>query len=501
MSGTTSLVVLMDGARAGVLSCERRDEMTYSYDPSYVADPNAVPLSLSLPLAERAYRHKAIATWVESLLPDDSLVLSRWYDREHTQPRSPFGLLSTRIGLDCAGAVQFCPEHRLGTLQDRRSDLHRLNDRQMEREIALITRDPAAWTPDDVEPYFSLGGAHTKMALHLTDAGWARPSGDIPTTHILKPRAETFIPTRDGEWPSLGFPLLAAGGLAAVGEHLCLAVARRLGLEAALSWLEIHGAHVVVVVERFDRAEIDGRWARIHQEDMCQALGISGMRRYEHSGGPGMTQIGDLLHLHSVDPERDVSKFADALVYAWLVVNRDAHARNYGLLHRADEGTRLAPLYDLHSSLMFGVKRIGELELAMRYGSDFTLYRAGAETMLPTMAARLRLSPNTLVDRAEELADGLAGAMQAEIGVLPDSLRHPQQMADFMDRLERRIAACRKTIANTRAHIGHYRSPASAAASETPVSRAPGDLCNKTVKSTGMRCLLPDGHKGWCRSR
>ena len=70
---------------------------------------------------------------------------------------------------------------------------------------------------------------------------------------------------------------------------------------------------------------------------MCQALGRDGAQKYEHSGGPGMTAIGDLIRLHSTRPEADIRRFGDALVYSWLVINRDAHARNYSIIHGRSE--------------------------------------------------------------------------------------------------------------------------------------------------------------------
>lgn len=37
---------------------------------------------------------------------------------------------------------------------------------------------------------------------------------------------------------------------------------------------------------------------------MCQVLGLEGARKYEHSGGPGMAQIGGLIRTRSAQPVR-----------------------------------------------------------------------------------------------------------------------------------------------------------------------------------------------------
>ena len=99
-------------------------------------------------------------------------------------------------------------------LSERASGLRLLSDAEVRGEIAQITSNPDVWAPDDVEPYFSLGGFQSKGAWHRTEDRWARPFGNTPTTHILKPRAE-------------------AAATVAIGEHLCLEAARRLGIHAA----------------------------------------------------------------------------------------------------------------------------------------------------------------------------------------------------------------------------------------------------------------------------
>lgn len=66
------------------------------------------------------------------------------------------------------------------------------------------------------------------------------------------------------------------------------------------------------MVERYDRIRRDGAWTRLHQEDMCQALGVDGRLRYEKEGGPGVSAIGDLIRGFSTEPDTDLRKFADA---------------------------------------------------------------------------------------------------------------------------------------------------------------------------------------------
>lgn len=426
MTDSGDLRVLMHGASAARLSAAADGSLSLAYDGDYMDAPRSVPLSLSMPFADRPYPHSTVERWLRSLLPDDPIVLSRWYSQPGVAQHTPFGLLSTPIGHDCAGAVQFCPLGHEDRLAARASGIDVLSEAALERELDAAVGDPEAWHSDSIEPYFSLGGFQSKIALHRVEGDWGRPYGSVPTTHIIKPRAH-------------------AGRMVAISEHLCLAAGRRLGLDTASSSLEQHQSATALVVERYDRAHRGGQWTRIHQEDMCQALGLDGRRKYEHSGGPGMSQIGDLLWQHSTQPDDDVRRFADALLYAWLVINRDAHARNYSLLH-TPSSVRLAPLYDVNSSLMFRRRRIGEANMAMRYGTAFTVYSAGAKHALPDTAVRLRLPADELVSRAAELAAGLPDAMASAVRELPGEMRAAPEIDQFMNSIERRSAQCTAAI-------------------------------------------------------
>ncbi|MDE0134856.1 MAG: HipA domain-containing protein [Acidimicrobiaceae bacterium] len=438
------LTVRMHGVPAGRILRNRQGRLSFAYDPQYMSEPQSVPLSIALPFGADEYGDNEISTWIASLLPDNQRVLDNWYRLEQIADRSPFGVLSTPIGFDCAGAVQFCTSENEHDLDRRKSGTRLLSARELSVEVSRIVADPTMWTAEGVEPYFSLGGMQSKIALHRDGRRWARPVGDTPTTHILKPRAGTA-----GEGNLDEQAAMEGSRLAAIGEHLCLAAARRLGIDAAESWIEQHGRNVATVVARFDRRHDGSEWKRLHQEDMCQALGLPSVKKYEKDGGPSASRIGDLIRTCSTDPDGDLLKFADALLYAWLTINRDAHAKNYGLLHLAGGETRLAPVYDLHSSLFFAGNRLGHIEFAARYGDDFTVFKSNSREMLPTMAARLVLPLNTLTSRAEHLVANICSAFSAEIERLPAWAYGMGRLAEFMERLEIRSAACAKTVSST----------------------------------------------------
>ena len=135
------------------------------------------------------------------------------------------------------------------------------------------------------------------------------PSGRLPTTHIIKPSNQAF----DGQ---------------AENEHVCLSLAREIGLPAATSEVRSFDGEVAIVVERYDRIWVDETIYRLHQEDICQALGIHPTMKYENQGGPGVQSVAQLLQTYSTSPLEDLWTFVEALAFNWVIGGTDAHAKN-----------------------------------------------------------------------------------------------------------------------------------------------------------------------------
>ena len=182
------------------------------------------------------------------------------------------------VGEDCAGAVQFVSPERLETLiaEPAAREIQWLTEEDVAERLRTLRADHSAWRAASDTGQFSLAGAQPKTALLFERKRWGVPSGRIPTTHILKP------PT--GEWDGH-----------AENEHFSLQLARSLGLIVPNSSVVRFQDEIAIVVERYDRARAGGRWVRIHQEDMCQALGLHPTRKHESDGGPGVRRIVELL--------------------------------------------------------------------------------------------------------------------------------------------------------------------------------------------------------------
>ena len=427
------LFTLLMGKVAGRVLRDRNNRLGFAYDSAW-SDADAaetgdrpVPLSLSMLPGALEHGHKTIEAFLWGLLPDNATVLDRWAKRFQVSARSPFALIA-HVGEDCAGAVQFVREERLqDVLAPDASEIAWLDEGELGDRLRALREDEAAWRgPRDVGQ-FSLAGAQAKTALLFLGGRWGVPSGRIGTTHILKPPLATF----DGHVEN---------------EHLCLSLARALGLPAARSEVRRFAGEAAIVIERYDRvatATMAGMAdlartqpvLRLHQEDMCQALALPPTAKYQSEGGPGPSRIVELLRTYSSRPDEDVSTFVEALAYNWLIAGTDGHAKNYSVLHGGGGRVRLAPLYDLASALPYQGLDQERLELAMKVGDKYRLRHIGRADW-EKLAHQVGRTPIETIEQVANLAARLPEKVAlVRDRMLADGLTHP-----IIDRLSALLA-------------------------------------------------------------
>lgn len=386
------LVALIEGRPAATIT-EAAGRMRLRYDDSH-RSADATPLSVSLPTQLRDHTHEPVSAFLWGLLPDNDRVLRRWARTYQVSAASPVSMLSSPVGADCAGAVQFATADRVHEITDRDGTVDWLTEADIAAKLRALEVDSADWLGERIKAgHFSLAGAQSKTALRFDPATsrWGAPHGSEPTTHILKPG----ISDLEGH---------------ALNEHVCLATARRLGLRAAVTTIEHFEEKVAVAVRRFDRTMRDGRFVRVHQEDMCQALSVHPDAKYQQDGGPGATQIVDLIRrlLPPADASAATDRFLDALLFNWLVGGTDAHAKNYGILLSGPQ-IRLAPLYDIASMLPYEHDPL-QPRLAMKVGGEYR-FKAVHARHWHKLASDLSLDPDRLLNRARTLAEQIPDAM------------------------------------------------------------------------------------------
>jgi serine/threonine-protein kinase HipA len=390
-----SLAVLMNDRAAGTLTRLRGGQLRFDYDDDYRERSDAIPLSISMPIQVRSHADRVVTAWTRGLLPDNEAVLSRWARQFHASASSPFSLLATPVGEDCAGAVRFVSLDKSDD-HDRTGDVVWLTEAEVAQRLRELTLDATAWLGRSFTGQFSLAGAQAKTALLFEDERWGVPSGRIPTSHILKP-AVAGLDDHD------------------LNEHLCLDAARRAGLLVARTRIAQFEDESAIVVDRYDRVRVADRTVRVHQEDLCQALGRPPTRKYENEGGPSAKEIVDLFRQAMPPREADdaIWRFTEALAWNWLIAGTDAHAKNYSVLLASDD-VRLAPLYDVASALPYGVHE-KKLRFAMKLGGHYEVFTHG--NPWPRTAKELGIDVEELGDRVADLTartpDAFAAAASA----------------------------------------------------------------------------------------
>ena len=202
---------------------------------------------------------------------------------------------------------------------------------------------------------------------------------------------------------------------------------------------------IAIVVERYDRQRKGNDIIRVHQEDVCQALGIMPTKKYQNEGGPSAFDIVQLLRTYSTDREADLETFIDALGFNWIIAGTDAHAKNYSLL-LSGRRIRLAPLYDMASILPYDDFDFQKMKLAMKVGGEYTLSLIGLRQW-QKFAREMRIDTDALVERLDAMAERLPD----EVNVARAGARSEGLDAPIIERLAKelieRANACRKSLA------------------------------------------------------
>lgn len=248
----------------------------------------------------------------------------------------------------------------------------RLSESDVERILKAVVHGPVlGQRADDADLRISIVGAQEKTALLRHRGRWHIPLDATPSTHTFK------LPLGMIGNGDIDFSTLVEN------EWLCAQILAAYGLPVAPCTMERFGDQKVLVVERFDRQLSSDRswWMRLPQEDFCQAPGVSPLPKYEAEGGPGISQILDVLR-NSSKREQDRQNFYRAQILFWMLAATDGHAKNFSLFHEAGGGYHMTPLYDVLSAWPVAGNGKGKLpsqrlKLAMAVRSTNTHYRVG----------------------------------------------------------------------------------------------------------------------------
>ena len=419
--------VYLDWRPVGTLLSERgRLRFTYLSD---VIEEDGPALSVRLPPRTEPYTHGAVHSYFANLLPEDEYgrLVARTLG---VSERNVAGMLGA-IGGECAGAVSIWPEGEAPSLKPDyqpvpEEALDRLLDAADASERMAVVRDNR----------LSLAGGMEKLALLERKGTWWRGMAGAPTNRILK-------------WPQPQFPDQN------YNELFCLELWREVGLPVPLARV-LGRTTAVLVVERYDRLAHTGDQSprQIHQEDFCQALGLDSTRKYQGGGdrGPGLANSAEVIRAHCSGPARGLLLLVRWALANFLTGNGDGHGKNLSLLH-APDGIRLAPFYDVASTLAYsGLSR----KLAMAVGGEYRFAYVRARHW-ERLADELDIAPTAVRQDAELLADEFERAMEPVHASLAGRYGDQPMFAKVADIVTEQIALLRANLpATSRTRKGRH---------------------------------------------
>lgn len=414
------LAVRLHGAHVGTLRPGTGTDYTFEYAAEVVeeAGEGAIVLSHSMPVRADAYGPIETRTFFEGLLPER--MRREELARELRLDANDSYALLAAIGRDCAGAIVIVPDED-GTAPDERP-VEWLGDGELADLVEQLPRRPLGISRRERRMRLSLAGVQRKLVLVRDELGkFGVPTTETPSTHLVKPEYEH-------EYPSL-----------AHNEMFCMSVARRLGLPAAETELTSIADRTCLVSRRFDRVDVDGETARLHQEDLCQALAVPSNLKYQSELGPGFASLRTLLE--EIGRGADLRTMVRAAVMNFVLGNSDAHGKNFAILF-ADTGRELAPLYDVVSTAVYDL----DDELAMAIGDTFDPDAVRLADWLD-MSADCDLAPRPFLELVRETAAETRECAHAVATQAHDENWHVPLLDQLVAVVERRTSQIESELA------------------------------------------------------
>lgn len=327
----------------GELEQTRSATMQFQYSPEWLEQKDSFALSFSLPKTDKVFQKQA-DFFFSNLLPE-GLVREAVCRRLGISIDNDFSLLE-KVGGECAGALTISKE----VPEKSASQYEPLSEKQLD-DLAQQAKVYATVSErEDIR--LSLAGAQDKLPIFLQEDQYFLPIGTSPSSHIIK-----FI---SDQYKGIIF-----------NECYITQLANLLGLNTIEPKLKQVGKQYVLLVPRYDRiVDSEGNITRLHQEDLCQALGISYKTKYQNEGGPSFKTCYELVKHASNDPLVDNHNLLQWQIFNVLAGNCDGHAKNISLLRTTHGKWRLTPFYDLVSTIFF--PRVSR-NLAMGIANQFDI--------------------------------------------------------------------------------------------------------------------------------
>ncbi len=372
----TNVADVYKGGRLAAKLTRRESSTEFAYLPEYLQDGIAVATTLPLSDSPRITPAGAVPAFFAGLLPEGRR-LSYLRRAIKTSADDELALLLA-VGRDTIGDVQVVPE---GEVPAEPESLVRV-----ERSFAEVHFGDLLAEAGMIDPV-ALPGVQDKVSARIISV----PVGHASNRYILK--------IDPPEYPHV-----------VENEAYFLGVARAMKMPVA-------DAEVVrdadgrpgLLVRRFDRIRgPTGEALPLACEDACQLLDRWPSDKYRVTSEEVATVIGHRCSA-SLPALRDVFR---QLCFAWLTGNGDVHAKNLSVLRDPDGEWKVAPAYDLPSTVPYG-----DRSLALSLGGRTT---GLARRRFFDFAAGIGLPEPAVVRVIEQVLAGTDGVIgDLENGAIP----------------------------------------------------------------------------------
>ena len=239
----------------------------------------------------------------------------------------------------------------------------------------------------------SLSGVQPKAGMVVRDHQLVRPSDEERGRYILKPAPSSYALLERRDCPA--------------NEHLSMQLASQVyHIETAPNALCFFcDGEAAYVTRRFDVAP-DG--SKYSQEDLASLAGLTkanGGSDYKYSN-LSYEECAEIIGKYTTAPSVEILKFFRIVVFNYLILNDDAHLKNFSLINRGDGEYHLAPAYDLiNTSLHLYEPRIFALDKGLfREGMQLSDTRSVSRADFEEFGRRVGLSPRLVTRELDTFA-------------------------------------------------------------------------------------------------
>jgi serine/threonine-protein kinase HipA len=259
--------------------------------------------------------------------------------------------------------------------------------------VTIRPADGEAWPPDSNKGQkeeerrrkalrFSLAGVQLKFSAVMEAAGGLTiPAQGVGGGWIVKLPSLKFAGVPENEFAMMS--LARAMGMD-VPEIKLLSVDDIDGLPEGIG--EMKGP--ALAVKRFDRTQA----GPVHIEDFAQIFSVYPEDKYKKASSRNLAEV-----IAAEAGQDDIAEFIRRLVFSVLIGNADMHLKNWSLIYPDRRAARLAPAYDLVSTVPY----IADNKAALTLGRSKRMDEFSLDE-LAYLAGKARLPEKFVLDTARE---------------------------------------------------------------------------------------------------